>query len=50
MKLLPIEHMYVLCFIIQLDKKKILVKKELQVQKEVVLSGFAPKYPWAFRG
>jgi hypothetical protein len=32
--------------------RKILVKKELQVffQKGVVLSGFAPKYPWAFRG
>jgi hypothetical protein len=31
--------------------RKILVKKELQVlfSEGVVLSGFAPKYPWAFR-
>jgi hypothetical protein len=32
--------------------RKILVKKEIQVffQKGVVLSDFAPKYLWAFRG
>ena len=32
--------------------RKILVKKELQAlfSKGVVFSGFAPKYPWAFRG
>jgi hypothetical protein len=32
--------------------KKILIKKQLQVllSEGVVLSGFAPKYPWIFRG
>jgi hypothetical protein len=32
--------------------RKIHVKKKLQVlfSEGVVLSGFAPKYPWAFRG
>jgi hypothetical protein len=32
--------------------RKILVKKNYRFffQKGVVLSGFAPKYPWTFRG
>jgi hypothetical protein len=32
--------------------RKMLVKKNYRFfsQKGVVLSGFAPKYPWAFRG
>jgi hypothetical protein len=41
-----------LAFYHTVRSRKILVKKELQVlySKGVVLSGFAPKYPWAFRG
>jgi hypothetical protein len=41
-----------LYFIIQLDPKKYLSKKNHRsfFQKGVLLSGFAPKYPWAFRG
>jgi hypothetical protein len=41
-----------LYFIIWLDLKKYLSKKNYRFffQKGVLLSGFAPKYPWAFRG
>jgi hypothetical protein len=41
-----------LVFYYTVRSRKICVKKELQVlfQKEVVLSGFEPKCPWAFRG
>jgi hypothetical protein len=41
-----------LYFIIRLDPEKYLSKKNYRFffQKGVVLSGFAPKYPWAFRG
>jgi hypothetical protein len=41
-----------LVFYPMVRSRKILVKKELQVlfSEGVVLSGFAPKYPWIFRG
>jgi hypothetical protein len=41
-----------LYFIIWLDPEKYLAKKNYRffIQKGVVFSGFASKYPWAFRG